>query len=212
MNIKEFKIGTMPTNNFLVWKDKEAILFDCGGENLSELESFIEKNNLTLKKVIFTHGHHDHIGGLLKLKEIYPDVVVYIGKEEEEFLINPNLSLSNYLVNTDFKYKDSYKTLKDGDIIDGFLVIDTPGHTRGGKCFFHKEFGIVIVGDTMFKGSYGRYDLPTSDGGALFASLKKLCTLLPSETKVYNGHTEMTTIGEEKNNLIKNRIIIEEER
>ncbi|HAS79738.1 MAG TPA: hydroxyacylglutathione hydrolase [Fusobacteriaceae bacterium] len=207
MNIKEFKLGMMPTNSFLVWKEKEAILFDCGGDDLSKLESFIEEKNLILEKVIFTHGHYDHIGGLLKLKEIYPDVVVYIGKEEEEFLTNSDLSLSNYLINKNFKYKDSYKTLKDGDIIDGFLVIDTPGHTQGGKSFFHKESGIVIVGDTMFKGSYGRYDLPTSNGKSLFASLKKLCDILPSDTRVYNGHTEMTTIGEEKKNLTINGII-----
>jgi len=207
MNIKEFKLGMMPTNSFLVWKEKEAILFDCGGDDLSKLESFIEEKKLILEKVIFTHGHYDHIGGLLKLKEIYPDVVVYIGKEEEEFLTNSDLSLSNYLINKNFKYKESYKTLKDGDIIDGFLVIDTPGHTIGGKSFFHKESGIVIVGDTMFKGSYGRYDLPTSNGKSLFASLKKLCDILPSDTRVYNGHTEMTTIGEEKKNLTINGII-----
>ena len=207
MNIKEFKLGMMPTNGFLLWKDKEAVLFDCGGENLSELESFIDENNLTLKKVVFTHGHYDHIGGLLKLKEIYPNIEVYIGEEEKEFLTDGTLSLSNYLANIDFKYEGSYKTVKDGDTIDGFLVIDTPGHTRGGKCFFHRESGLVIVGDTMFKGSYGRYDLPTSDGKTLFASLKKLCDTLPGKTRVYNGHSGMTTIGEEKENLTANGII-----
>ncbi|OQY41827.1 MAG: hydroxyacylglutathione hydrolase [Fusobacteriia bacterium 4572_74] len=207
MKIKEFKLGMMPTNCFLVWKNKEAILFDCGGENLSALESFINENYLILKKVVFTHGHYDHIAGLLKLKEIYPNIEVYIGKEEAEFLTNSALSLSDYLANIDFKYEDSYNTVKDGDTIDEFIVIDVPGHTRGGKCFFHNESGILIVGDTMFKGSYGRYDLPTSDGKSLFASLKKLCDILPPETRVYNGHSEMTTIGEEKENLTRNGMI-----
>lgn len=207
MKIKEFKLGMMPTNNFLVWEDKEAILFDCGGANLSALESFIEENNLILKKVIFTHGHYDHIAGLLKLKEIYPNVEVYIGEEEKEFLVDSDLSLSNYLAKVNFKYEDSYKTVKGGDIVDNFLVIDTPGHTIGGKCFYHKESEILMVGDTMFKGSYGRYDLPTSDGKSLFASLKKLCDTLPSETNVYNGHSGATTIGEEKENLTRNGII-----
>ncbi len=207
MKIKEFKLGMMPTNNFIVWKDREAVLFDCGGANLSGLESFIEENNLVLKKVIFTHGHYDHIAGLLKLKEIYPNVEVYIGEEEKKFLTDSNLSLSDYLAKIDFKYEGDYKTVKGGDIIDEFVVIDTPGHTIGGKCFYHKESGIVFVGDTMFKGSYGRYDLPTSDGKSLFASLKKLCEILPAETRVYNGHSGMTTIGEEKNNLMINGII-----
>lgn len=207
MNIKEFKLGMMPTNAFLVWKDKEAILFDCGGANLSELENFIEENKILLKKVIFTHGHYDHIAGLIKLKEIYPNVEVYIGEEEKNFFIDSALSLSDYLAKVDFKYEDNYKTLKNGDTIDEFLVIDTPGHTQGGKCFFHKESGILIAGDTMFKGSYGRYDLPTSDGKSLFASLKKLCETLPADTKVYNGHSGITTIGEEKDNLTRNGII-----
>ncbi|MGB6127137.1 MAG: MBL fold metallo-hydrolase [Psychrilyobacter sp.] len=207
MNIKEFKLGMMPTNAFLVWKDKEAILFDCGGANLSELENFIEENKILLKKVIFTHGHYDHIAGLIKLKEIYPNVEVYIGEEEKNFFIDSALSLSDYLAKVDFKYEDNYKTLKNGETIDEFLVIDTPGHTQGGKCFFHKESGILIAGDTMFKGSYGRYDLPTSDGKSLFASLKKLCDTLPADTKVYNGHSGMTTIGEEKDNLTRNGII-----
>lgn len=207
MNIKEFKLGMMPTNGFLVWKDKEAVLFDCGGANLSELEKFIEENNLTLTKVIFTHGHYDHIAGLIKLKEIYPNIEVYIGEEEKEFFTDSALSLSDYLAKIDFKYEDSYKLVKGGDTIDEFVVIDTPGHTQGGKCFYHVESGIVIVGDTMFKGSYGRYDLPTSDGKSLFASLKKLCDTLPADTRVYNGHSGMTTIGEEKENLTRNGII-----
>ena len=207
MNIKEFKLGMMPTNSYLVWKEKEATLFDCGGENLEGLESFIKENNLVLTKVIFTHGHFDHIGGLLKLKEMYSNIEIYIGKEEEGFLVDSTLSLSNYLANIDFKYEGSYKTVKSGDFIDEFLVIDTPGHTIGGKCFFSKESNIVIVGDTMFRGSYGRHDRPTSDGKELFSSLKKLCDILPGNTKVYNGHTGMTTIQEEKENLIAKGII-----
>ena len=207
MNIKEFKLGMMPTNSYLVWRDKEATLFDCGGEDLEGLGSFIKENNLILTKVIFTHGHFDHIGGLLKLKKMYSNIEVYIGEEEKEFLVDSTLSLSNYLVSADFKYEGSYKTVKNGDFIDEFLVIDTPGHTIGGKCYFSKESNMVIVGDTMFRGSYGRYDLPTSDGKMLFSSLKILCDTLPTDTKVYNGHTGMTTIGEEKENLTANGII-----
>lgn len=205
--IKEFKLGGMPTNCYLVWEDKDAILFDCGGENLEELKMFIIENKLNLTKVIFTHGHFDHIGGLDKLKEIFPEIEVYIGKEEEEFLKRGELSLSTMLGGIDYKYSGEYKVLSEGDVIDGFVVIDTPGHTIGGKCYYKKELNLVIVGDTMFKGSYGRYDLPTSDGKMLFSSLKKLCEILPSKTKVYNGHTGVTTIGAEKNNLIFNGLI-----
>jgi hydroxyacylglutathione hydrolase len=171
--IKEFKLGMMPTNSYLVWNGKKAILFDCGGENLEELQSFVTENNLELEKVVFTHGHFDHIGGLDKLKELFPNVEVYIGSEEEEFLKRAELSLSNMLAGINYEYSGDYKLVKEGDSIDGFTVIDTPGHTIGGKCFYNKELGLVVVGDTMFKGSYGRHDLPTSNGKVLFQSLKK---------------------------------------
>jgi len=207
MNIKEFKLGSMPTNCFLAWEGDKAVLFDCGGENLSQLEEFLVENKLTLEKVIFTHGHFDHIGGLDKLIELHPHIEVYIGKEEEEFLTRSELSLSTMLAGIDYKYSGEYKTLKNGDTIFNFTVIDTPGHTAGGKCYYNKDSHIVVVGDTMFKGSYGRYDLPTSNGEKLFISLKKLCDTLPGETVVYNGHTPTTTIGTEKENLTFNNLI-----
>jgi hydroxyacylglutathione hydrolase len=115
--------------------------------------------------------------------------------------------LSNLLINKDYVYNGEVTTVIEGDKVGNFVVIDTPGHTIGGKCFYHEESKLVIVGDTMFKGSYGRYDLPTADGKTLFKSLKKLCERLPLETKVYNGHTEVTTIGEEKKNLEYNGLI-----
>lgn len=199
MKIQTFYLGSLMTNCYLVWNDnKEAYLFDCGGENLGRVESFIKSNGLTLKYMIFTHGHGDHIAGLNRIKEIYPDVEVYIGKEEERFLVDNELSLMKYINGTNFEYNGDYTTMKDGDMIGEFRVIDTPGHTIGSKCFYNEENKILISGDTMFRRSFGRYDLPTSDGDMLFKSLKRLCTELPEDTKVYNAHSEPTTIGEEK--------------
>lgn len=199
MKIQTFYLGSLMTNCYLVWNDnKEAYLFDCGGENLSRVESFIKSNGLTLKYMIFTHGHGDHIAGLNRIKEIYPDVEVYIGKEEERFLVDNELSLMKYINGTNFEYNGDYTTMKDGDMIGEFRVIDTPGHTIGSKCFYNEENKILISGDTMFRRSFGRYDLPTSDGDMLFKSLKRLCTELPEDTKVYSAHSEPTTIGEEK--------------
>lgn len=199
MKIQTFYLGSLMTNCYLVWNDnKEAYLFDCSGENLSRVESFIKSNGLTLKYMIFTHGHGDHIAGLNRIKEIYPDVEVYIGKEEERFLVDNELSLMKYINGTNFEYNGDYTTMKDGDMIGEFRVIDTPGHTIGSKCFYNEENKILISGDTMFRRSFGRYDLPTSDGDMLFKSLKRLCTELPEDTKVYSAHSEPTTIGEEK--------------
>ena len=82
-------------------------------------------------------------------------------------------------------------------MIGDFKVIDTPGHTIGSKCFYDEKGKILISGDTLFRRSYGRYDLPTGDLNMLCNSLEKL-SKLPEETVVYNGHTDETTIGEEK--------------
>lgn len=199
MNIQTFYLGSLMTNCYLVWNDdKDAYLFDCGGENLGRVETFIKTKGLNLKYMILTHGHGDHIAGVNRIKELYPEVKVYIGKEEEDFLFNQELNLMRYINGNNFEYNGEYSTVKEGDKIGEFEVIDTPGHSIGSKCFYNKENKILISGDTMFRRSFGRYDLPTSSGEMLFNSLRKLCEKLPEDTKVYSGHSEPTTIGEEK--------------
>lgn len=157
--------------------------------------------------MVLTHGHGDHIAGLNRVKELYPDVKVYIGKEEERFLVDQDLNLMKYINGTEFTYNSDYITVKEGDMVGEFKVLDTPGHTVGSKCYYNSDSKILISGDTLFKRSFGRYDLPTSDGETLFRSLKKLCTEVPEDTKVYSGHTEVTTIGEEKQFLTMQGLI-----
>lgn len=199
MKIKTFPLGIYMTNCYLVWNDtNEATLFDCGGTNLNSIINFLNDNNLNLKNIILTHGHGDHILGLNKIHTLYPDAEVYIGKEDSEFLSDSNLSLSNAISGINFKYNGHFKTLSEGDSIFGFKVINTPGHTIGSKCFYDSKDGILISGDTLFRKSFGRYDLPTGDFNDLQESLKKLCENLPEDTVVYSGHSSSTTIGEEK--------------
>ncbi len=168
--------------------------------------AFLKTHDLTLKRVVLTHGHYDHIAGLNKILEYIPNIKVFIGEEEKEFLSEGSLSLSMALNGTLFKYNGDFTTVKEGDEVAGFKVIDTPGHTRGSKCYYHDKEKIIFSGDTMFRRSYGRFDLPTSSREALFDSLKKLCTY-PLETRVYSGHTEVTTIEEEKSFLTREKLI-----
>ena len=198
MKIQTFYLGSLMTNCYLVWNDKnEAYLFDCGGENIGRVETFIKTHGLTLKYMVLTHGHGDHIEGLNDLASHYPEAKVYIGEEDKDFLYNSELSLSAAIFGEIFKFKGELITVKEGDTIGDFKVIDTPGHTIGSKSFYDEKDKILMSGDTLFRRSYGRYDLPTGDLNMLCSSLQKL-SKLPDETTVYNGHTDNTTIGEER--------------
>lgn len=208
MEIKRFYTGPFQTNCFLVWNDnKEAYFFDCEGESLEKVFDFIKENGLDLKYIVLTHGHGDHICGLNKMKANFPEAKVYIGEEDRDFFCNNNLNLAPYIIGREFKYKGGFKTVREGDRVGEFTVIDTPGHTIGSKCFYNKENKILISGDTMFKNSFGRSDLPTGNGRELFKSLAKLCARLPEDVKVYNGHMEVTTIGDEKRFLSSQGLI-----
>ena len=163
MNIEIFQLGCYMTNCYLVWNEnKEATLFDCGGD-IREVVNFINKKDLKLKNIVLTHGHGDHIAGLNQIKELYPESKVYIGVEEVDFLKDDSLSLTSAIQGTSFNYRYDFETLKEGDEIFEFEVIDTPGHTIGSKCFYNRKNEVMITGDTLFRRSYGRYDLPTGN-------------------------------------------------
>ncbi|MGL5903515.1 MAG: MBL fold metallo-hydrolase, partial [Cetobacterium sp.] len=132
------------------------------------------------------------------VKNIFPEAKLYIGKEEEKFLTDASLNLSHAIQGFDFVYNGDFTALQEGDSIFNFEVIDTPGHTIGSKCFYNKESNIMISGDTLFRRSYGRYDLPTGNLSQLQKSLKKICENYPEDTIVYSAHTEPTTLGEER--------------
>ena len=127
-------------------------------------------------------------------------------KEDAACLTEPELNLMRYITGANFVFNGEVHTIKEGDMVGEFEVLDTPGHTIGSKSFYCSAAKMLISGDTMFRRSYGRYDLPTSSGEMLFNSLAKLCKL-PADTKVYSGHSDVTTIGEEKEFLSMQGII-----
>ena len=106
--------------------------------------NFIEENKLNLKYIILTHGHGDHIQGLNELANHFPNAKVFIGEEEKDFLFNSEYSLSDRIFGENFKFNGTYTTVKEGDLIGDFLVLDTPGHTIGSKCFYNEENNILI--------------------------------------------------------------------
>lgn len=201
---KELKVGCivlgfLENNCYFIHREGEhdAIFIDPNSRG-DKLFVQLREKGLTVKAILLTHGHFDHIMGANEMREI-SGAKIYALKEEEELLLDPHLNSSfkvgkSYTVKPDVLVRDG-EVLTFGDI--KLKVIATPGHTAGGCCFYSEEDGVLFSGDTLFFESVGRTDFETSNAGDMKRSLAKLFKL-PDETKVYPGHGDFTTIGHEK--------------
>ncbi len=186
-------------NTYVLVDDGEAVIVDPGS-NAEEALDFIEKKGATLKAYWLTHGHFDHISGLgACLKRI--DAPVYIHEAERHKLFDGSANLSVYM-GDDYALSDAAKVrsiVHDDALTLGdatWCVVHTPGHAEGAVCL-HQD-GVLLSGDTLFKGGVGRTDLPGGDPGALESSLHYLIETFRGDTSVYPGHGPPTTIAEEK--------------
>lgn len=202
--IKRFVVGPLQSNSYILWNnEKDALLFDIGSFEFSEILDYIKENSLNLKALFLTHGHIDHIAGVNLIMRVFPKLEVYIGKNEKEYLTNPEYNLSYNIFRQVFSVEsmERIKFVKDEELFYGVKVIDTPGHTKGGVSYYFENEKYLISGDTLFAGSMGRTDFLGGNVDLLFKSLRKLCDNLPEETIVYSGHGYETTIAKEKMNL-----------
>ncbi|MBN1393017.1 MAG: MBL fold metallo-hydrolase [Sedimentisphaerales bacterium] len=205
MKIDCLVLGAFETNCYVLRaneKVKDCLVIDTGLV-AEELVDFIRAHRLNPVAVVLTHGHVDHIAGLVALRHHYPCIKVYIHKLDAEMLTGEKDNLS-YMAGLSFSSAPADFLLEEGDTIEQanikLHVLHTPGHTQGGICLYSKDDGIAFVGDTLFADSIGRTDMPGGSGTQLINSIKqKLCTL-PDETIVYPGHGPQTTIGQEKKN------------
>ena len=201
MKIDRFVIGPVGTNCYIVRNDDtdECFVTDPAACPL-ELVGHIRKEGLNVKAVLLTHGHFDHIMGLDDFLKEFP-VPVYAFSEEKPLLESAELNSSLGMFGRPYTFSGA-EYVGDGQIlhIAGFeiRVIHTPGHTAGGCCYYIPAENVLISGDTLFRASVGRTDLPTGSMGDLVRSVREKLFVLPEETKVYPGHMEETTIGYEK--------------
>ena len=201
MKIENFVLGPVGTNCYIVINEgtKECFLVDMAACP-PELVSHIKNSGLTVKAVLLTHGHFDHIMGLDRFLEEFP-VPVYACAAEKELLESAQLNSSSGMLGQPYTFHGA-QYVKDGDLLDiagmKIQVIQTPGHTIGGCCYYIEDEQTLFSGDTLFRASIGRTDLPTGSMGALVRSVKEKILVLPDETRVYPGHMEETTVGYEK--------------
>jgi len=193
--IKRIIVGVLQTNCYIVFDEntKEAMVVDPGYED-EEIINFIEKEELKVKYIYLTHCHFDHMEGAEWLKNKTKSEILLLETEEEN-IKDENINLSKPLTGHGFSVVCD-KLLFENDEIEigkyNFRIIHTPGHTSGSSCLYDGE--ILISGDTIFSDTYGRVDLPTGNQNAIIKSIKNKLLLLPSETVVYPGHGECTTI------------------
>lgn len=200
IRIQNMVLGMVATNCYLLQnpETKEMIIVDPA-DNADAIERKINALEGIPVAILLTHGHFDHILAATTLQKKYR-ISVYAFESEERVLEQPELNLSTmaggaFRMKADILLKDNEEFQLAGYRI---TVLHTPGHTEGSCCYYFKDEQVLISGDTLFAGSCGRTDFPTSSTLEMISSLRKLVTELPEETAVYPGHNEATTIGEEK--------------
>lgn len=155
---------------------------------------------LEVTKIVLTHAHGDHIAGLHEVRAAFPGARVAVHEKEAAWLGNPTLNLSAGF-GEPVEQSPAEETLKGGETLrlgdSEWKVMHTPGHSPGMVALYCEGIRTAIVGDTLFAGSVGRFDFPTSNEGDLMRSLGELLKL-PDDTRVLPGHGPATTIGREK--------------
>jgi len=200
LKIMVLELGPLQTNCYILADEysSNAVVIDPGYEG-RKVGEIIQNNNWNLEKILLTHGHFDHIGGVNFLQS-FTKADVWIHPNDECMLSDPDKNFSAHW-GTPYQVQKPYCQLQDGINIrlgrEKIEVLHTPGHSHGSVAFMCDNF--VIVGDTLFNGSVGRTDFPGSSHKQLISSIQKKLLVLSDELIVYPGHGPSTTIGKEKN-------------
>jgi len=199
MKINHLVLGDYQTNCYILQNSsdsKQCVLIDAGLE-AEKLINYLDVNTLVPAGVILTHGHIDHIMGVKILRKTFPELKVYMHKQDARMLTG-NIANLGLLAGTLFKTKLPDFFLEDGEVFEQagikLLVLHTPGHTPGGISLYSESDSVVFVGDSLFEGSIGRTDFPGGDMNQLVQSIKTKLLTLPGQTTVCPGHGEPTTI------------------
>lgn len=198
--IEQKVLGMVSTNTwFLKNKETGALLIIDPADQPLLIQQKITAMEGKPEAILLTHGHFDHMMAADAVRSMYGIPVLAL-EEEKNLLENPGYNLSGSWAAPCSLQADRW--LKDQEILElaGFTirVLHTPGHTQGSCCYYLEEEGVLFSGDTLFAGSVGRTDFPTSSTRQMMNSVHMLLEQLPGETKVFSGHGEETTIAYEK--------------
>ncbi len=199
MIIKTLAVGPIMANCYIVGCEntKSAVVIDPGDEADKILMALAE-SQLTVKYIINTHGHFDHVGANKKMKEA-TGAEILIHAADADMLEQISVASQAFGMSVEDS-PPADRTIAEGDQITfgdiTFNVIHTPGHSLGGISL--STDGVVFVGDSLFYGSIGRTDFPGGDYNTLISSIKNKLFPLGDDVVVYTGHGPETSIGQEK--------------
>lgn len=178
---------------------REAIVIDPG-DDIAKIVELLEKHRLTVKAIVITHAHIDHIGGAAKLKEL-TGAPVYMNSNDAELYAQLDAQAGWLGIKPPTRTEIDSEA-REGDQLRlggaGFQIIHTPGHTQGSISIWIPAENKLVAGDTLFRDSIGRTDLPGGDGRQILRSIHTKLLALPETAVVIPGHGPNTTIGREK--------------
>ena len=188
------QVGGFEVNCSILSENGRAWIVDPGQEPNRIIDT-LAKKGLEPAAVLLTHAHFDHIGAIPGLLAKFPDLPVFVNEKDAPMFGHPLNQLPPEY--TSFQKPRNLATLDKLAGPGQLEIIETPGHTPGGVCYYFPTDKLLLSGDTLFAGSVGRTDLPGGDMATLMDSLRKL-TALPDDTLVIPGHGPHTTIAAEK--------------
>ena len=190
-------------HTWLAWDNGSAILVDpgfCDADEFAPFETFMRREGLRLEAILLTHGHFDHIFGVERTQDAFGPVPVYMHPEDWELIGMAGEMARPYGFQPEISFEPT--AINDGDVLEligrKWEVIGTPGHTKGGVCFYCREEKLLFSGDTLFAGTIGRTDLYGGDYGKLIVSIMDKLIGLDGDTVLLPGHGRSSTISDER--------------
>lgn len=201
MKIETLVVGPIEANCYILssLQTKEAVVIDPGDDG-DLILNYINQEHLQVKYILNTHGHFDHVGANDLIREATKaQVAIHI--DDHELILEPKKASSSFYTNEPGLQKADLLLHNNDTIAFGeyeLQVIYTPGHTKGGCCFYEPQAKVCFTGDTLFKGTVGRTDLYGGDYVAIVNSVKKRLSIVADETIIYPGHGPETTMKIER--------------